>query len=378
VPHDVIVAGLGAMGSAAAAHLAARGLRVLGLDRFALGHDRGSSHGLTRIIRLAYFEDPSYVPLLRRAFELWRDLEATAGEPLLSVTGGLDAGAEGSRVFEGSLRSCREHALAHEVLDAAALAARFPAWRPAAGTRAVLQPDAGFLLPERCIAAHAARAANAGATLRWDERLLAWHAGGGRVRVRTDRGEHEAGQLVLAGGAWMGALAPALRALLAPERQVLGWFAVADRPRFAAERFPVFVLEADEGIFYGFPEHAVPGFKIGRYHHRGEPADPEALDRDCHAADEAALRAAVSRYFPAADGPLLRATACMFTNTPDEHFVIDRDPGAPEVLLVSPCSGHGFKFASVVGEIVADLVQHQATRHDIGLFKLGRFAGASA
>lgn len=377
MPYDVVVAGLGGMGSAAAAHLAARGLRVLGIDPFALGHDRGSSHGLTRIIRLAYFEHPSYVPLLRRAFELWRELEQGAGERLLHVSGALDVGPEGSRVFEGSLRSCREHSLPHEVLDAAELAARFPGWRPADGARAVLQPDGGFLLPERGIAAHAARAVAAGAVLHREERLLAWRAGGGRVQVRTDRATYEAGQLVLAAGAWMGRLAPALAPLLAPERQVLGWFAVADRTLFTPERFPVFVMDADEGQFYGFPEFGVPGLKIGKYHHLHEPVDPDALDRACHPADESALRAAVARYFPFADGELLRATTCMFTNTADEHFVIDRDASTPEVLLVSPCSGHGFKFASVVGEIVADLVQRDTTRHDIALFRLARLAGGT-
>jgi sarcosine oxidase len=374
VTYDVAVVGLGAMGSAAAAQLAERGLRVLGLERFALGHDRGSSHGLTRIIRLAYFEDPAYVPLLRRAFELWRQLERGAGERLLHVTGALDVGRDGSRVFEGSLRSCREHGLLHELLDAATLARRFPAWRPAPGARAVFQPDGGFLLPERCIAAHAARAAAAGADLRCDERLLEWHAGGGRVRLRTERGRYEAGQLVLAAGAWMGKLVPALAPLLTPERQVLGWFAVADRAPFAPERFPVFVMDVDEGQFYGFPEFGVAGLKVGKYHHLDEPADPDALDRACRPEDEAALRAAVARYFPAADGELLRHAACMFTNTADEHFVIDRLPGAPEVLAVSPCSGHGFKFASVVGEIVADLAADDATRHEIGLFRLARLA----
>jgi sarcosine oxidase len=378
VTYDVAVVGLGAMGSAAAAHLAARGLRVLGLERFQLGHDRGSSHGLTRIIRLAYFEGPAYVPLLRRAFELWRELERGAGERLLHVTGALDVGRDGSRVFEGSLRSCREHALRHELLDAATLARRFPGWRPAPDARAVFQPDGGFLLPERCIAAYAASAAAAGADLRCGERLLEWRAGGGRVRLRTDRGRYEAGQLVLAAGAWMGELVPALAPLLAPERQVLGWFAVADPSRFAPERFPVFVMDADEGQFYGFPEFGVTGLKIGKYHHLDEPADPDELDRTCRPRDEAALRAAVARYFPAADRELLRHAACLFTNTADEHFVIDRAPGAPEVLLVSPCSGHGFKFASVVGEIVADLVESDATRHEIGIFRLGRLARRNA
>ena len=233
--YDVIVAGVGGMGSAATAHLAARGLRVLALEQHELGHGFGSSHGLTRIIRLAYFEDPSYVPLLRRAFALWRELQDGLDEPLLHVTGGLDVGTAGSVVFEGSLRSCREHDLPHEVLDATALAARFPGWRPAANAMAVYQPDAGFLTPERCIQAYAHRAQSLGADIRTGERVLSYTAGGGRVRVRTDRGEYEAGQLVLTAGPWMHELAPALRTLLAPERQVLGWFDVADRAQFAPQ-----------------------------------------------------------------------------------------------------------------------------------------------
>jgi sarcosine oxidase len=378
MPYDAIVVGLGAMGSAAAAHLAARGQRVLGLERFAPGHERGSSHGLTRIIRLAYFEHPSYVPLLRRAFELWRELETSAGERLLHVTGGLDVGAEGSSVFEGSLLACREHALVHEVLDAAALAARVPAWRPAPDARAVLQPDGGFLAAERSVAALATRAAADGAELRFGERVREWSAASGRVRVATDAGEHEAGALVLAAGAWMPALVPELAPVLVAERQVLGWFAVARRELFAPARFPVFVLAAEEGIYYGFPEHAVPGFKIGRYHHLGERVEPDALERACRPDDEAALRAAVRRYFPAADGALLDAKPCLFTNTPDEHFLLDRHPSAPEAILVSPCSGHGFKFAPVVGEIVADLVERGESRHDLSRFRLGRFAPGGA
>jgi len=239
---------------------------------------------------------------------------------------------------------------------------------------AVYQPDAGFLTPERCIQAYAHRARSLGADIRTGERVLSYTSGGGRVRVRTDRGEYEAGQLVLTAGPWMRELAPALRPLLTAERQVLGWFDVADRAQFAPAAFPVFVLEAEEGTYYGFPEYGVPGFKIGRYHHLDERVHPDTVDRACHPRDEAALREAVSRYFPAANGALRSSAVCMFTNTPDEHFIIDRAPDAPEVLLVSPCSGHGFKFCSVVGEICADLVQHGRTSHDIGLFRLARFA----
>jgi sarcosine oxidase len=371
---DVIIAGVGGMGSAAAYHLAARGLRVLALEQHDHGHGFGSSHGLTRIIRLAYFEDPSYVPLLRRAFSLWRDLEQGLDEPLLHVTGGLDVGAEGSVVFEGSRRSCLEHHLPHEVLDAAALARRVPGWRPADNLMAVSQPDAGFLTPERCIRAHVDRALAHGAVIHTHETVRGYTASDGRVHVRTDRADYEAGQLVLTAGAWMSDLAPSLRPLLTPERQVLGWFDVADHARFAPSAFPVFVLEADEGTYYGFPEYGVPGFKIGRYHHLHEKVHPDTMDRTVGARDEAALRDAVARYFPDANGPLRSSAVCLFTNTPDEHFIVDRAPDTPEVLLVSPCSGHGFKFSSVMGEICADLVQHGRTSHDIGLFGLARFA----
>jgi sarcosine oxidase len=374
MPFDVIVVGLGGMGSAAVAHLARRGQRVLGLEQFTAGHAMGSSHGLTRIIRLAYFEDPSYVPLLRRSFALWRELEQGLATPLLHVTGGLDVGRAGSTVFEGSLRSCLTHALPHDVLDARTLAHRFPGWHPAPELMAVWQPDAGFLTPERCIAQHLRVAATAGADLRSEVRVHGVDARAGRVVVHTTAGDFEGGQVVLTAGPWMSDLAPELRPLLRPERQVLGWFDITDDAAFAPAHFPVFVLEADEGTYYGFPQHEVPGFKIGKYHHRFERVHPDTMDRRCHAADEAALRACTARYFPSANGALTRTATCLFTNTPDEHFIIDRAPAAPEVLLVSPCSGHGFKFAAVVGEICADLVTRGETAHDIGLFALNRFA----
>jgi sarcosine oxidase len=374
---DAIIVGGGGMGTAAACHLAARGQRVLVLDRFGLAHDRGSSHGLTRIIRLAYFEHPTYVPLLRRAFELWRALEARSGAPLLHVTGGLDVGKAGGEVFEGSRRSCVEHGLPHEVLGGADLRRRFPAWHIGDDAAAVLQPDAGFLEPERCILAHAAAARKAGAVIREHEAVRGWEAIPGRVRVRTDVATYEGGQLILSAGAWMSALLPDLAPLMQPERQVLGWFTTADHRAFAPDRFPVFVHDADEGRFYGFPEFGVPGVKIGRYHHLSQAVQPETLDRTCHPEDEAALRVAVARYFPGANGQVLRSAVCMFTNTPDEHFIIDRYPGADEVLVVSPCSGHGFKFCSVIGEIVADLVTRGGTAHDISAFRLARFPLAS-
>jgi sarcosine oxidase len=363
------------MGSAAAYHLAKRGRSVVAIEQFEPGHDRGSSHGLSRIIRLAYFEHPSYVPLLHRAFELWRHLEEASGERFLHVTGGIDAGLPGSRVFEGSLKSCRLHNLPHEVLTGTQVNERFPGYNLPDEFRAVFQPDAGFLEPERCIQAHVRLAEGLGARVLTGARVRTWRQRDDLVSVQLDDEEIHARQIVLCAGAWTPKLVPSLAPVLQPERQVVGWFGVEDASVFALGSFPIFVLTTPDGHFYGFPQHGVPGFKIGKYHHRSEPVDPDALSRNTDSRDEAVLRDCVRSCFPGADGPLLRASTCIFTNTPDEHFIIDRLPDSPLALVVSACSGHGFKFCSVVGEIVADLVADGRTAHDLSLFRLDRFQG---
>lgn len=361
------------MGSAAAYHLARRGLSVVAVEQNGIAHDRGSSHGLTRIIRLAYYEHPSYVPLLRRAFTLWRDLERESGQRLLHVTGAIDAGPLHSRVFEGSLESCRVHGLPHEVLSAEQVNHRFPGYRLPADFRAVFQPDGGFLEPERCIRSHVELSLGLGATVVTGQRVHGWSRDGSGVTLRLETGEIRARQLVVTAGAWIPQLIPSLAGLLRPERQVVAWFAVENDADFALDRFPVFVMNTGDGHFYGFPQFDVPGFKIGKYHHRSELVDPDSMNRSVDADDEAVLRDCVQSIFPKANGPVLRASTCIFTNTPDEHFIIDRLPNSPEVLVISACSGHGFKFCSVVGEIVADLVSDGRTQHDLGLFQLARF-----
>lgn len=376
--YDAIVVGVGGMGSAACYHLARRGLRTLGLERYDIPHAMGSSHGITRIIRLAYYEDPSYVPLLLRAFDLWDELEAESGRRLLEVTGTIDASGPDEIVFTGSLASCEAWSLPHEVLTSAELTARYPGYRLPEEHLALFQPRGGFLLPERCISTHVTGALAAGAEIRAREPVLDWEATANGVRVTTERGTYEAEQLVLAAGAWMQGLVPHLQGLAQPERQVLGWFAALEPGLFAPSRFPVFNLMVPEGRYYGFPEYDVPGMKIGLYHHLEENVDPDLFDRESNLADEEILRAAVSRYFPAANGPVMALRSCMFTNTPDEHFIIDTLPGYPQVVIASPCSGHGFKFASVIGEVLADLVQRGETRHDIGLLRLDRLTDLSA
>ena len=370
--YDAIVVGVGAMGSATSYRMARRGKRVLGLERFGIPHAMGSSHGHTRIIRMAYYEDPSYVPLIIRAYELWRELQETAGEKLLYTTGSIDAGPPESWVFKGSWDSCKLHDLPHEVLTGAEVRRRYPGYHLPPGTAALVQPDGGFLTPERCIVSYVTAAQSLGAEFHAHERVLEWEPLHGGVRVRTERGSYEADKLVVTAGAWDGQLLDVLDGIAVPERQVLAWLQPTRPEHFRLDNFPVFNLLVDEGRFYGFPVFGVPGFKFGKYHHLEEKTDPETVDREVHDRDENLLRSFAERYFPQGSGPTMSMQTCMFTNTPDNHFVMDLHPDYPQVSFASPCSGHGFKFASVVGEIMADLAEKGMTRHPISLFRLER------
>jgi sarcosine oxidase len=371
--YDLIVIGVGGMGSATVYHAARRGLSVLGLEQFDIPHAQGSSHGVNRIIRLAYYEHPSYVPLLRRAYALWRELENRAGERLLIVTGSVDIGRADSPTIEGSLLSCIQHHLPHELIDAAALRARFPGYQLAPDMVGVYQADGGFLLCEECVVAHVTAAQALGAEVHARERVLAWHAEDQGVSVTTTRGTYRARKLVVTAGAWARSIVPALQGAAVPERQVMIWTQPRKPEHFRLGAFPVFNMEAPEGRFYGFPVYGIPGFKLGKYHHRGEHVgDPDNLDRECHPQDEDVLREGIRRYFPDADGPTMAMKACMFTNSPDEHFIIDRLPDHPQVAIAAGFSGHGFKFCSVIGEIMTELVVDGATRLDTSLFRLDR------
>jgi sarcosine oxidase len=367
---DVVVCGLGAMGSAALYQLARRRVRVLGLERFAPGHDRGSSHGATRIFRLGYFEHPSYVPLLRRAQALWRELEAASGRPLLHVTGIAEIGAPDGVLVPGTLASTRQHGLRHEVLTAPELARRFPAFRVPPDYVAVVQPDGGFVEVEPSLAAQIALATAAGAELRAGERVTAIEPGAGGVRIVTERGTVAAKAAIVAAGPWTGSLLPGLSAPLRVTREVTAWFEPADATPFAPGRFPVFIIENRHGMHYGVPPHGGAGVKAAKHHHRDQAVDPDGYDRTVSADDERLIRAALADHIPAANGRLLAAKTCLYTMTPDGDFLIDRLPGHPNVIVASPCSGHGFKFAPVIGEILADLATGGTTRHDIARFAL--------
>jgi sarcosine oxidase len=371
---DAIVVGVGGMGSAAVAHLAGRGLDVLGLERYDVPHAQGSSHGLTRIIRLPQYEDPTYVPLVRRALDLWRDLNDWYGHRLFHPTGTIDFGPPDSDIIAGSRRSCSVHGIDHELLSGAEVRDRFPGYGLPEEYRAVYQPDGGFLHVERCTVAHVERAHAHGATVRAREGVEDWTSTETGVRVTTDRGVYEAESLVVTAGAWTGELLPSLAPYLTPERQVLGWFQPDDPKRFAPERFPVFVADVPEGHYYGFPRYEVPGFKIGKYNHRGETGTPADLKREPDRIDERVLRDCVDAHFPRAAGPTMQLSTCLFTNSPDEEFLIDTHPEYDSVVVAAGFSGHGFKFASVVGEILADLTIDGDTDHPIDRFRVDRFA----
>jgi len=371
--YDAIVIGVGGMGSAAVYHLARRGLQVLGLEKHAIPHEMGSSHGYSRMIRYTLQEHPSYVPLVRRSYELWHEMEETAGEELMVTTGSIRAGAPDSPFFLNAQEACDLHSIPYEILTASEVNKRFPGYRFPEEISSVYQADGGFLLPERCILTHVQAAERAGADVHSQETVLDWGVRGDGVQVRTDRDTYTAGRLVVTAGPWAANLVPELAAYAVPERQVMGWFQPKRPELYAAEAFPVFGVFTEEGRYYGFPSHAVPGFKIGRAHHLLQKVDPDTIDREVHPEDEDILRQVVNRYFPLAAGKLLDGKTCMYTNTPDEHFMIGTLDGQPQVSVAAGFSGHGFKFASVIGEIMADLAQNGATEHDINLFRLDRF-----
>ena len=368
---DVAVIGLGAMGSAALLNLARAGVRAVGLEQFTPGHDKGSSHGETRIIRLGYFEHPSYVPLLRRTYQLWRELEAQAGRPPLHITGIAEIGPPDGEVVAGTLAASREHGLPHEVLDAAQVMRRFPAFRIPEHYKGVVQPDGGFLDVEPSIAAMLKLAEAAGAKLRTNERVRAVKPSAQGVVVETDRGTIEAGAAVIAAGPWIKSLVPELPVRVT--RQVQAWFQADDAAPFAPGRFPVFLLESRHGVHYGFPPYSGSGLKVAKHHASDAAVDPDRTDRTVSAADEKAIRDALADHIPAANGRMLAAKTCLYSVTPDHDFIIDTLPGQNNVIVASPCSGHGFKFAPVIGEIVAELATTGETKRDISRFRLGRF-----
>jgi sarcosine oxidase len=370
--YDVAVIGLGAMGAAALYHLARRGSRVIGIERAAPGHDGGSSHGESRIIRLAQFENPAYTPLVRRAWALWEALGQDAGETVIVRTGMLEGGLPGSPVVEGSLAAGRLHGLPQEHLTASQARARFPAFDLPDDWTIVYQPDAGIVRADLAIRLLMAGAQAAGAEVRAGHAVDAIESAPSAVRVRLADGEViEAGAVVIAAGAWMADLVPELAPLLRVTRQPVGWFAPA-RPA-DADRMPVFVLEDEIDAIYGFPDFAGGGVKAASHRLGRTLAHASDARQDAAPGDFTGVAEALRRLIPGAAGPLRALKTCLYTSTPDDEFIIDRLPRDPRVVICSACSGHGFKFASAFGEDLAEMALGGAVPASFEAFSLGRF-----
>jgi sarcosine oxidase len=372
--YDIIVLGLGANGSSALYHLSKTGKKVLGIDRFHPPHAHGSSHGESRIIRQAYFEHPLYVPLIRAAWPLWKEIETVTGKTLFQKTGGLMLGREEAAVVKGALLSARVHDIPYEYLDAGEIRRRFPAFRAPAGTVGVLETEAGILLPEECIRAFLSSAVRNGATLQTDETVLEIQPGHNSITVVTTKGRYVSGKLIVSAGAWTGRLLPALRLPLTIKRQVLFWFDNADPRRqawFRPDRMPVFIWEYEPAkMFYGIPDLG-SGVKLAP-HHRGRTIDADDLKQDTGEDEIAEMRSLAAEWLTM--DPVYRGNSvCMYTNTPDEDFIIDFHPDFPNIIVASPCSGHGFKFSSLTGLLLCQLALEGRTGFDLSPFRIGRF-----
>lgn len=373
----VIVIGLGAMGSSAALHLAARGHRILGFDQFTPPHSYGSSHGQTRIIRQSYWEDPRYVPLLLRAYELWRRLEVDTSQSLLHITGGLMIGRAGGDLVTRSAASAERFALPHELLSAAQIRRSFPAFRIDDDWVALWERNAGYLYAEACVAQQLQQSALAGADLHFNEPVMEWNAPpDGGVSVRTARNTYAADHLVITAGPWAPEPLRGLKLPLSVTRQVVFWFEpLGDIELFRGERMPIYIreIEKNQPLLYGFPLTGPDseGVKVG-LHGSDQYCTPETVDREIRAKDELVIRERLAEALPLLAGRLIHAETCLYTMTPDEHFVIDRHPEFSQVTLAAGFSGHGFKFASVLGEVLADLATDRKPGYDLALFSLRR------
>ena len=376
---DVAVIGLGAMGSAAIAHLAQRGIRAIGFEANFPAHGLSSSHGDTRLIRLGYFEDPAYVPLLHRAYANWRALEAASGTELLTVSGILQIGLPDSGIVSGTIASCKLHGLAYEVLDAPAMATRFPAMMLQPDEVAVLEPQGGFLRPEAAVMAHLKVAAAAGAVLRLGEKVTAIEPDDAGVTVVSAHSRVRARKVIVATGPWIAELVPTLAGIAQPIRQVVAWYTPRDSGAMALGAMLPFLLdEAEGGSFFGVPALGPDGLKVGKHAHFNEPIDPDQPNPPVNDADTAMLDDFVARRLPAAAGRRRASITCRYTMLPGEDFLLDHLPGEPRIVVASPCSGHGFKFASVVGEILADLAMEGSTALPIDAFSFAALAVKSA
>ncbi len=369
---DTIILGVGGMGAAACYELARRGHRVLGLDQFSLVHDRGSSHGESRIIRKAYFEHPDYVPLLHRAYERWYELEQATGRPLLRPTGLVLSGSAEGETICGARLSARQHGLQLQNFTAAQARLRFPGLEFPTQHDVAFEPGAGTLLVDDCVQAHVDEAIRHGATLRGNEPIIDWCSDGQTVSVRTSAREYVARKLVITAGAWSNDCLTDIGLQLTILRKFVGWFPVRAGEYQATSGTPTYFFELSGRTFYGFPSFDGATIKVAE-HSGGEPVlDPIHVDRGCHLADLDGLRSFLKTYLPNAQPNLARHSVCLYTLTSDKHFVIDVHPCWKNVVFAAGFSGHGFKFCPVVGEILADLAENTKTSLPIEFLSLKR------
>jgi sarcosine oxidase len=374
VVYDIAVAGLGAMGSAIVAHCAKRGASTIGLEQFGPAHDLGSSHGKSRIIRQAYFEDPAYVPLVLRAYELWRQLEREAREKILSITGVLTVGEETSEIIEGTRRAAKEHNLPVSFLSKQTIKQRYPTLQLRKEEVALFEAEAGVLVPELAIRAHLEAAEAAGAEMRFGVTMAHWHATSHGFEIKlSDGASISARKLILALGPWFQETLETLGVPTRVQRNIQAWFAPAT-DSYNASRFPGFLLERRDlpAALYGFPDFG-DGVKAA-FHGLGDLTSAQGIDREVSLGrDVEPIALALEQWMPGAAKALLEAKTCMYTITPDRHFVIDCHPADPNLILCGGFSGHGFKFAPVIGEIAAGLALDGGSRHEIGFLSLRRF-----
>lgn len=370
--YDAIVIGTGGVGSAALWHLARQGVHVLGLDRFPGGHDRGSSHGQSRVIRQAYFEHPDYVPLLKEAYRLWDDLEQASGKQVFHRTGLLEVGPPDGIVIPGVLTSARQHQLDIEVLTPAEARKRFPAFRIPDELAVVFECDAGYLLVEDAVRTHLSEAQRSGAELATDQVVTGWQSRPEGIEVSTEQHVYHTRKLVITAGAWGGELLAELQLPLRVVRKHLHWYASSTPDYHQQNGCPVFFFEDAGAFYYGFPQFDDRGLKIAE-HSGGEViSDPLNDPRHVDPHDRDRVERFLRHYLPGVDRRATDHAVCFYTMTPDENFFVDRHPHDPNVVLAVGLSGHGFKFASLLGKVLSDLALEGKTRHPIDFLRLQR------
>ncbi|MBX2917070.1 MAG: N-methyl-L-tryptophan oxidase [Cyclobacteriaceae bacterium] len=378
--YDVIVIGVGSMGSAACYYLAKSDVKVLGIEQFGIPHENGSHAGQSRIIRKAYFEHPDYVPLLERAYHNWKQLEAETGTQLYFPTGLLYAGKADGILIKGVKESARQYNINIETINHTESKNRFPSFTIPLDFEILFEPNAGFLTPERCILSFTELAIKAGATIHTHEQLVSWKQDGSVITVQTTKQTYSCKKLIITTGAWTSHVLPNMQPQLSVTRQVVVWGTPQQWDNFIQRNFPCWLIDDAQqpGMYYGFPILPVSqiGGSIGlkaAYHYPGKPTDANRVDRTITPTEETELVKSVRQYLPTGFNSIHLSKICLYTNTPDENFIMDFLPENNNVVVAAGFSGHGFKFASVVGEVLSDLALKGETTMPIEFLNLNRF-----